>query len=318
MEGREITIASNKSDDQDKIGQETALARVATAEEIQTELKTYDASSVEEKTDKQLTTKKEESINIGGQNIKIASKQIEDQDKIDQKTALARRAKPVRETRTELEIDDASSVEEKTEKQLAMKKEEIIEMGGRNTKIEPKEYDEQDNIKLGCFQGMFELLDIPQRRSINCALMIGILLIISDASGDYGLAFLMYKRGFIKEAFLILFSECLASLLAILHITRTWIRSQDSWQKILRESLFLLIFSPVMIIVTTVFWFMNRICNPTSLQNNRYHFYAKTLTVLHGTVEAPMQIVLMISFIIKGQVFEKNVSYESLCLILYF
>ena len=133
------------------------------------------------------------------------------------------------------------------------------------------------------------------------------VLAIVDASGDYGLAFLMYKRGFIKEALLILASECLASLLAILHITRTWIRSQDSWQKILRESLFLLIFSPVMVIVTTVFWFLNRTCNPPSLQDNRYHFYAKTSKVLHGTVEAPMQIVLMLSFIIKGQVCEKKI-----------
>ena len=166
---------------------------------------------------------------------------------------------------------------------------------------------EEDNLDLGCVQGMFErLFKIPQRRSRNCALIIGILLIISDASGDYGLAFLMYKRGFIKEALLILASECLASLLAILHITRTWIRSQDSWQKILRETLFLLIFSPVMVIVTTVFWFINRTCNPTGLQDNRYHFYAKTSSVLHGTVEAPMQIVLMLSFIIKGQVFQKT------------
>ena len=222
----------------------------------------------------------------------------DDQDKIDQL---------VRETSTELETDDAAFVGEKTEKQLALKKEESIDMGRQNIKIASKESDEEDNLDLGCVQGMFErLFKIPQRRSRNCALIIGILLIISDASGDYGLAFLMYKRGFIKEALLILASECLASLLAILHITRTWIRSQDSWQKILRETLFLLIFSPVMVIVTTVFWFINRTCNPT-VQDNRYHFYAKTSSVLHGTVEAPMQIVLMLSFIIKGQVCEKKI-----------
>ena len=216
------------------------------------------------------------------------------------------------------DLDTAGEVCGKSEKQIAIQKRESIPMKGSEIIIASEDSNEQHNINLGFVQGMFERLDIPQSRSINCTLSIATVLVIFDASGDYGLAFLMYNRGFIKEALLIVASECLASLLAILHITRTWIRSQDSWQKILRESLFLLIFSPLMVIVTTVFWFIYRVCNPTSLQDNRYHFYAKTSTVLHGTVEAPMQIVLMISFIIKGQVFEKNVSYESLCSILYF
>ena len=197
--------------------------------------------------------------------------------------------------------------EERIENKPAIKTEKNIEKGeGGKITNTSKESDNQDTINLGFVQRGLERLGSSQNRAINCTITIAMVLAIVDASGDYGLAFLMYNRGFIKEALLVLASECLASLLAILHITRTWIRSQDRWQKILRETLFLLIFSPVMVIVTTVFWFVNRICDPTSLQDNRYHFYAKTSTVLHGTVEAPMQIVLMISFIIKGQVLEQK------------
>ena len=80
----------------------------------------------------------------------------------------------------------------------------------------------------------------------------------------------------------------------------TSIGGDVSWKVILAECTACLLFAPFMAILSTAAWMFSWYRN-TNGAEERSHFYARTCHMAHGTLEAPCQILLALSFVVSGQ-----------------
>ena len=137
---------------------------------------------------------------------------------------------------------------------------------------------------------------LSKSAKISILLTVGINIIMntSDTGSDIGMFAVLMNRGFLSLAFVLLGLDFLPGVIVTIHhINSTAWSIITLKQKIL--SVLLLAVQPFSVIITNCFWIMN-------IDNNHCHLMARLSTVLHESMESPLQLLMIFYLWSKGYI----------------
>ena len=157
---------------------------------------------------------------------------------------------------------------------------------------------------LGCCLGQYDAAFLT--------IFINFLLAVFDVGSDFALAYYLWATGFTTEALMVVTTDYLAVFLSLLHYLMTAIQSNIPRKVFIMEMTGFVLLNPFITSLSYLLWMLLRTAMVDRYEEH-LHYLAKTLGMINGTFEAPLQLILVSWFIITGRLQSPWLETDTYC-----
>ena len=143
-----------------------------------------------------------------------------------------------------------------------------------------------ERLHLGLLHRLILRFSGNVKHAVITTIIISILIGTSDTSSDLGRCIFYITQGFILRAIAVLLCDYVPGLIVFAHhwTSEEW---KQSTKKLKILAIFALTLQPFSLLITNIMWLLEIGCQ-------QKHKLARLSTILHGCVEAPMQLVILL------------------------
>ena len=145
----------------------------------------------------------------------------------------------------------------------------------------------EEELDLGILYKILKLC-FAAKYATAAVILLTAILNLTDGFSDYTLAYYLYSSGFLNSSVMILAIDYGVFFITLSHYLMANI-TNESYIKIISESLFIIIFHPITPALSAISWLVAR---ARGLEQDRPHYFTKMTAIIQGCAEAPSQLVV--------------------------